>query len=137
MKQIGLPDLQPENIAPCGMNCALCMAFQRANKRCPGCRQEDPNMPQYCKTCIIRSCPTIRDNTSHLCYECDIMPCKRLKQLDARYRKKYEMSMISNLLNIKEDGIDSFLVNQAKKYTCSKCGDLMCVHRSRCLTCDP
>jgi hypothetical protein len=33
--------------------------------------------------------------------------------------------------------MDAFLVHQAKKYTCGKCGGLLCVHRSRCLTCDP
>jgi hypothetical protein len=87
--------------------------------------------------CSIRNCPTILNNSSHFCYECEKMPCKRLKQLDLRYRTRYGMSMIANLIGIKDHGMDAFLANQAKKYTCAKCGGLLCVHRSRCLTCDP
>ena len=137
MNHTSHPELLPEHIAPCGMNCALCLAFQRQKKRCPGCRQNDPTMPQYCTACSIRNCQTIQDNTSHFCYECDLIPCKRLKQLDARYRKKYSMSMISNLLEIKEKGVNSFLINQTEKYTCNKCDNLLCIHRSRCLNCNP
>jgi len=60
-----------------------------------------------------------------------------LKQLDIRYRTKYGMSMIANLIEIKDQGMDAFLVHQAEKYTCGTCGGLLCVHRSRCLSCDP
>lgn len=96
-------------IAPCGMNCALCLAFQRKKKRSPGFWEEDPNKSHSCQVCIIRNCPTILNNSSHFCYECENMPCKRLKQLDKRYRTKYGMSMIENLNEIKEKGIDVFL----------------------------
>lgn len=124
-------------IAPCGMNCALCLAFQRLKKRCPGCREEDPNKSHYCQMCIIRNCPTIQNNLSHFCYECENMPCKRLKLLDKRYRTKYGMSMIENLIEIKEKSMEVFLTHQVEKYTCKTCGGLICVHRSRCLTCEP
>ncbi|MGV8107825.1 DUF3795 domain-containing protein [Methanospirillum sp.] len=124
-------------IAPCGMNCALCLAFQRQKKRCPGCMEEDPNNPHSCQVCIIRNCPTILNNLSHFCYECENMPCKRLKQLDKRYRMKYGMSMIENLNEIKEKGMDVFLTHQVEKYACKTCGGLICVHRSWCLTCEP
>jgi hypothetical protein len=65
------------------------------------------------------------------------MPCKRLKQLDTRYRTKYGMSMIANLTEIKDQGMNAFLVHQAERYTCPTCKGLLCVHRSRCLMCDP
>jgi len=123
-------------IAPCGMNCALCLAFQRPKRKCPGCWGEDTNKSTSCQSCIIRNCTTIQNNSSHFCYECEKMPCKRLKQLDTRYRTRYGMSMIANLTEIKDQGMDAFLVHQAEKYTCPTCQGLLCVHRSRCLTCN-
>ncbi len=129
--------IKPEHIAPCGMNCALCQAFQRQKRTCPGCSGDDTNKPRSCRSCIIRNCPTIQKNSSHFCYECEEMPCKRLKQLDTRYRTKYGMSMIANLTEIQEKGIDAFLLHQTEIYTCQTCGKLLCVHGSRCLTCFP
>ncbi len=127
--------LEPNMVAPCGMNCALCLAYQRPKNRCPGCREEDSNKPKSCLSCIIYNCETIRDNRSHFCYECERMPCKRLKQLDKRYRTKYGMSMIANLTEIKDRGMEAFLADQAERYTCPSCGGLRCVHRPRCLNC--
>jgi hypothetical protein len=124
-------------IAPCGMNCALCLAFQRSSRRCPGCWGDDTSKPKSCRSCIIRTCETIRTNSSHFCYECENMPCKRLKQLDARYRTRYGMSMIANLTEIKERGMTAFLAHQVEKYTCPTCQGLFCVHRARCLRCEP
>ncbi len=129
--------LKPELIAPCGMNCAICLAYLRPQKKCPGCREDDPDKAKSCRSCIISTCPMINENSSHFCYECIKMPCRRLKQLDTRYRTKYGMSMIENLTEIQERGMDAFLSHQALKYRCTTCGGLICVHRSRCLTCDP
>ena len=136
MVQINPHILEPRLIAPCGMNCALCLAFQRPKRKCPGCWGEDTNKSTSCQSCIIRNCTTIQNNSSHFCYECEKMPCKRLKHLDTRYRTRYGMSMIANLTEIKDQGMDAFLVHQAEKYTCPTCQGLLCVHRSRCLTCN-
>jgi hypothetical protein len=137
MVRINPSKLEARVIAPCGMNCALCLAFQRPKRKCLGCWGEDTNKPKSCQLCIIRKCTTIQNNSSHFCYECEKMPCKRLKQLDTRYRTKYGMSMIANLAEIKNQGIDKFLAHQTEKYMCPTCQGLLCVHRSRCLTCNP
>ncbi len=122
-------------IAPCGMNCALCLAFQRPTRKCPGCREEDTHKPKSRELCVIRNCTIIQNTPSHFCYECERMPCKRLTLLDSRYRTKYGMSMIANLREIKEQGMAVFLAHQAETYRCPTCGELRCVHRSRCLRC--
>jgi hypothetical protein len=137
MGQVPFHIIEPKQIAPCGMNCALCLAFQRPKNRCPGCWEDAPKKPKSCQQCIIRNCESIKIGPSHFCYDCGKMPCMRLKQLDARYRAKYDMSMIANLTEIKEKGMNSFLSGQEKKYMCQKCHGLTCVHRSRCLICDP
>ena len=120
-------------IAPCGMNCALCYAYQRNKKHCDGCRSD--NIPfEYCRRCAIKSCKTRLENGWTDCSLCE-RPCQRLKQLDKRYRTKYGMSMLANLQNIRVEGMDSFLKGQADTWTCPDCGGLICVHRGRCMKC--
>jgi hypothetical protein len=128
-------------IAPCGMNCSLCISYQfKKNdlnrhgfhrKYCPGC------IPRG-KNCLFmaNSCELMRDGAVRYCYECGSFPCKRLKALDKRYRTKYGMSMIENLKSIKENGINEFMAKEKQKWSCPKCGELMCCHAGYCLCCD-
>ncbi len=127
--------MKPELIAPCGMNCRLCMAYQRVKKPCDGCRGSDVLKPSYCLNCVMRNCPEIKNSKTGLCHECSQFPCKRLKQLDKRYRTKYGMSMIENLQFIKAEGMDAFLLKQEKQWTCKACGAILSVHRDFCLCC--
>jgi hypothetical protein len=122
-------------IAPCGMNCGLCLAYLREKNKCLGCNGSDLGKPAYCLKCRMKNCETIRNNKSKLCYECDKFPCLRLRQLDKRYRTKYSMSMIENLKQIESSGIDIFLENETIKWTCNNCGGNICVHRGYCLNC--
>jgi hypothetical protein len=130
-----MENMKAELIAPCGMNCRLCMAFQREKNKCSGCNSIDGTKPAYCTHCIISNCDTIKNNTSGLCHECDKFPCKRLKQLDKRYRTKYHMSMLENLLDIKQMGMEAFLEKQQLRWTCSECGNILSVHRDFCFVC--
>ncbi|WP_442485958.1 hypothetical protein ACTMKN_13515 [Bacteroides pyogenes] len=52
-----------------------------------------------------------------------------------RYRTNYSMSMLENLLYIKEYGETAFLEQQRKKYTCPDCGKLRTVHYDYCIYC--
>lgn len=120
-----------KEIAPCGMNCALCSGFQREKKPCLGCNSDDENKPTYCKTCIIKNCLKLKK----FCFNCDQYPCKRLKQLDNRYREKYHMSMLENLDNIKINGIRSFVKSERERWLCKKCRSYFCVHSHGCKSC--
>jgi hypothetical protein len=129
-------------IAPCGMNCGICSAYlawshgvprQRGKTiHCTGCRPRD-------KKCafIKRECPLLLNRSIEFCLECSNFPCLRLKRLDERYRNKYKMSMIENLHQIKEDGMEAFLAAQRAKYRCVRCGGVVCVHNGRCYDCEP
>lgn len=128
-------NIEAKMIAPCGMNCMLCYANQRKERQCLGCNANAANVFSFCQKCIIRNCRTIEENFSNFCYECDKYPCKRLRQLDMRYRKKYEMSMIENLEFIKNAGIKAFLSSEDIKWRCESCGEILCVHRNKCLNC--
>ncbi len=128
-------------IAPCGMNCSLCVSYQAGlydinrvgyHKRyCHGCIPRGKNC-----TFMKRSCDVISMGKARFCYECVSYPCLRLKDLDARYRKRYGMSMITNLETIKKIGIDQLVKSEQQKWACPKCGALMCCHMHVCMHCD-
>ncbi len=122
-------------IAPCGMNCGICLGYLREKNRCSGCNAIDGSLPNYCSKCIIRSCETIANNESKLCYECAKYPCARLKQLDIRYRTNYGMSMLENLNKIRDFGMDRFLEDEKERWICKSCGATICAHRKFCLSC--
>ncbi len=134
--------MKEELIAPCGMNCSLCVSYifnkNDLNKKgfhkkyCPGCIPRGKN----CTFSLSNHCELIRDGKIRFCYECNNFPCDGLKRLDKRYSAKYNMSMIDNLNYIKEKGMDKFLLKDTDKWECNICGDLKCCHNGLCLNCN-
>lgn len=128
-------------IAPCGMNCSLCISYQAMQydldqqgfnrKYCPGCIPRGENCLHMGDQCDLLAKGLVR-----FCYECDHFPCKRLKSLDKRYRTMYHMSMIENLTFIQENGIEAFLNKQGAQWECPDCGAMVCCHNGLCLQCD-
>jgi len=122
-------------IAPCGMNCGICMAYLREKNKCPGCNSEDKDKPASCRECIIKNCQTINNNVSGFCHECPDYPCRRLKQLDKRYRTKYRMSMVENGEYIRVNGMEKFLEKENEKWKCPECGGVISCHNGICYGC--
>ena len=122
-------------IAPCGMNCGICMAYLREKKKCPGCRESNENKSFSVVNCRIKNCDELKKNNVKFCFTCKKFPCARIKHIDKRYRTKYNMSMIENLENIKKFGIRKFVNNEKIRWACSKCGGTICVHRGCCYSC--
>ena len=114
--------ISKEMIAPCGMNCGLCLHFLRTKDKCPGCNagRKVNNRPIKCG---IRLCPERKDG---FCFECGKFPCDRLQRLDKRYRERYGMSEIENLEHIRDLGIDDFVKKEQNKYQSE--GKTFCVH---------
>ncbi len=128
--------MTPELIAPCGMNCSLCIGHLREKKPCGGCfKVHDPNKPKVCRSCVIVNCAYLAETSSGFCYDCLKFPCTRLKNLDKRYRTKYRMSMIENLGFIKAQGLGTFVKAEEKRWKCKVCGSGLSVHRDFCLHC--
>jgi len=122
-------------IAPCGMNCGICMAFLREKNRCSGCRGDDSKKPVTRKNCKIKNCKIFQNNKAAFCYECQDFPCEKLAHLDKRYRTRYSMGMIENLTNVKNSGLGKFLEDQKKRWTCPECKGIICVHTGSCQNC--
>ncbi|HEX2960793.1 MAG TPA: DUF3795 domain-containing protein [Ignavibacteriales bacterium] len=122
-------------IAPCGINCGVCRGHLRAKNKCQGCRASDTCKPKTRLTCQIKTCRVFTDGKTKYCFECEDFPCASLKQLDKRYRTKYGMSVIENLLTIKTSGIRKFLQEEKARWTCKECGGTVCVHTGACSIC--
>jgi hypothetical protein len=116
-------------IAPCGMNCALCLAYMRDQKHCPGCRGDDAEKSKSCRQCRIKNCSKLLKNKWQYCWRCDSFPCGRIQHIDKRYRTKYEMSMIENLKYVRDFGIRKFLIREQKRWV--KGGKIYCVHHHK------
>jgi hypothetical protein len=129
-----------EMIAPCGMNCGICKSYLAYTRgvptqkgkvsHCSGCRIRGKNC-----AFIKRDCPKKVGKQLMSCSQCGDMPCQRLDHLDQHYRTRYCMSMVENLKEIKEKGMDEFLKNQETKYRCPSCGDVVSVHDAKCCAC--
>ena len=120
-------------IAPCGVICNLCIAYQRDKNKCAGCNQAG-NTAKHCDSCRIKHCEN-KNNKEMLCCECSNFPCKRIKDLDKRYKTKYGESPVYNLQTIRDSGMEQFVVMIEKQWKCSNCDTLLCVHRELCLSC--
>lgn len=122
-------------IAPCGINCITCYAYQRSKNRCVGCLSADGNKPRHCIVCKIRNCAHHESAASASCKDCEIFPCKRLKQLDKRYRTKYHSSLIQNLKDLNAIGATQYLQREEERCRCMVCGEIICIHSKECQFC--
>ena len=127
-----------ELIAPCGMNCGICVSFF-------GYTMEGKKRKHTCITCrsrvskcafVQQQCRKLATKQIKYCFECTDFPCASLRALDNRYRNKYGMSMIENLNYIKANGIKQFLKNEQERWKCPICGGIICVHNGTCYTCN-
>ncbi len=134
MPDHALQKFDPVLIAPCGLNCGTCMGYLRQKNHCPGCRLITETNYKSIRQCIIRNCAELEKTSSKFCHECGKFPCRRLKQLDKRYRTKYRTSAIENLQMIRNSMTD-FLAFESARRTCPHCGAVVCVHREDCLQC--
>jgi hypothetical protein len=130
-----------ELVAPCGMDCNVCsgyLALQYDVKNqgilisyCKGCRPRD-------KKCAFlkKKCKHLINHTVQYCYECPEYPCEHLRNIDTRYQTLFRMSLLENLTNIKENGIENFIEKQEEKWRCPTCGGVICCHNGLCFQCD-
>ncbi len=109
-------------IAPCGMNCAICRAHLREHNPCHGCRDAEQNKPTTRVACRLRRCAQRRG----IFCDCAEFPCDPLNHLDQRYRTRYGMSEIENLIYIRNHGVEKFLANERTKWVSER--GTLCVH---------
>ena len=135
------PELDAELVAPCGMNCGLCSAYQAlANDlprirgkitHCTGCRPRN-------KQCsfLKKRCRKLFKGEIGFCFECGSFPCTNLQGISEQYVKKYNTSLIENLKEIKTSGIEAFLQNERVRFACGRCYGVVSIHNGKCYRCD-
>jgi len=124
-------------IAPCGMNCGICIAFfgytMKGEKRkhvCDTCRSRKSKC-----AFLKQKCDKLATQQIEYCFECTGFPCEDLRKLDKR-DSKHGISIIENLKYIQTNDIRQFLRNEQKRWKCPTCGGLICVHNKTCYTCN-
>ena len=110
-------DIETIMFAPCGMNCKVCYKHCYHKKPCDGCLKSDRGKPEHCRRCKIKDCVKARDLS--YCYACSDYPCKLIKNLEKSYKKRYQASLMENSEIVKNQGLEVFMEQQKKKYTCS------------------
>ena len=106
-----------EMIAPCGLDCALCKRALAETDPCPGCHGPDEHKPDFCAN------------------RCGIILCR--KRRENGYDSKYPLyeSPGKNLQDIRALGMEKFLENERKQWTCAECGHIVAVHTGVCSGC--
>lgn len=122
-------------IAPCGMNCGICMAFLRKKNKCNGCRRVNTWNPKMRVECKIKNCAYLKTHSLTFCFECASYPCQLIKNMDKRYKTRYGMSTLGNLESIKQLGLDQFIALEDEKWKCKQCGGVINVHKGACSVC--
>lgn len=133
--------------APCGIYCGACETLHAFREdrveehaklaqmepddvKCAGCKTEQ--IADYCIGCHFRDCT--RDKGIEFCFECEDFPCERL----AAFRNDkwpHHSSVLKNLEAIRERGLDAWLEEQAKRWSCPECGEAFSWYRRNCRNC--
>jgi hypothetical protein len=128
----------PKLIAPCGMNCGICVAYfgytlkgEKRKRPCEGCRSRD-----HPCAFIKKRCDKLMAGEIEYCGECTGFPCENLRKLDKRYRERFGMSMIENLKHIQTEDISRFQENEEERWRCPICGRTICIHNRTCYSCN-
>ncbi|MFH2045844.1 MAG: DUF3795 domain-containing protein [Pseudomonadota bacterium] len=122
-------------IAPCGLNCRLCRAYIRDKKPCHGCRGEDRSKSKTCRICPIKNCEKLKTGGLEFCIDCVQFPCTQMSRLEKRYTANYGVSVFDNLMKIKNSGVSTFVRDENRKWTCPRCGEILCMHKEQCTSC--
>jgi len=121
-------------IAPCGLYCGECWAFQEG--KCGGCISRKGLCLKYTQICKIFSC-CVEKRGLRVCGQCQEFPCKKFRAFfntPAWYKE-----VIGNLRRVEKVGLREFLSEQVKRVNqliscarehgiahCSQCPDWPC-----------
>ncbi len=127
-----------EMVAPCGLDCSICSQALKKTNPCPGCNGPDENKPDFCaRRCEIVLCRKRKKNGYAFCDECPDFPCEDVMEKENRYTAQYPLreSPLENLLMIREQGMEAYLVQERRLWTCETCGSPVSVHTGICCGC--
>ena len=125
--------IRPVMFAPCGMNCMVCYRHCYHKKPCAGCLEGDRGKPEHCRACKIKDC--IKEKGLSYCFQCPEYPCTQIKNLERSYNRRYQASRMENSRHVQDHGLESFMEEQKKRYTCKRCKGIISLHDRECSEC--
>lgn len=120
------------SFAVCGMICSVCSRHLKKNNPCPGCASDEPGKPVHCRDCDISRCAG--EKGLPFCFLCGEFPCRRIRNLDRRYVRRYRVSLAAFGIRAKEIGAENFLAEELPRWTCD-CGGIISLHDGVCSEC--
>jgi hypothetical protein len=97
---------------------------------CSGCKGKV--IAGICKDCVMRLCAQDRDLES--CVECDDYPCGTIATFQ-RDRFPHHTLIAANLEAIANRGVDAWLEEQKKRWSCPSCGEPFTWYEEECAKC--
>lgn len=121
--------------AYCGLYCGSCTVFMAVKNKtinklaeewqkdaddiiCYGCKSQ--KVAEFCRTCALKTCAAAKG--VEFCIECDDFPCQPLEDFKNSGRYPYHREVNDYLKNIKEHGVQQWLKDMKKRWSCSQCG---------------
>ena len=121
-------------VAPCGLYCGECDAFQGG--RCGGCISRKGLCLKYTKICKIYSC-CVGKKGLRVCGQCKEFPCRKFPAFFDT--PAWRREVLGNLRRIEKIGIEKFLEEEVKRVSkliecaekhglihCSQCKEWPC-----------
>ena len=97
---------------------------------CTGCGELDEHSWGIgCKTAICCD-----NHKVEFCFECKEFPCEELHKM-VKDPYPHHHSAIKELLRMKEVGVDKWLEEQEKRWSCEECGEPFSWYWKNCLKC--
>ena len=105
--------MEAKEIAPCGINCAVCGRYRRKRNGCDGCRERAERKSVICS---MKNCQNEARADASTCAGCGKLPCRRVRGFNERYLRVTAgyVSVVENLRRIEADGMDAFLRAEEK-----------------------
>jgi hypothetical protein len=121
--------------AYCGLYCASCTVFLATKNNtisklaeewgknvnditCCGCKSQ--TVTEFCRSCALKTCAAAKG--LEFCIECDDFPCRSLENFKNDKRYPYHIEVYDSLKTIKEHGVEYWLDEMKKRWSCSQCG---------------
>jgi hypothetical protein len=97
---------------------------------CNGCKSGDTC--EWCEGCDFADCCKFHGYES--CAECPEMPCVRLRSFRDDSHPHHDV-VERNLLRIREIGLEKWLEEQARRWSCEHCGASVAWYQDTCKGC--
>lgn len=111
------------------------LGFQEETIQCKGCTSRV--ISPRCAKCSFRDCAAKKGISS--CFECGDMPCKALIELSEERARKDNLPHLNlclvNLEALKRVGVQNWLKQQEKRWSCKSCGKKLHYYSDTCPDC--